>query len=68
MFILILNNIYECISICDYVYVAAGGACRGQKRALDPLGLELQAVVGHHMWGSGNRTWVSGRAVHASNC
>lgn len=38
------------MSICDYVYIAAGGACRVQKRALDPLGLELLAVVGHHMW------------------
>ena len=32
-----------------YVYVKAG-ACRDQKRVLNHLKLELQAVVSHLMW------------------
>lgn len=31
-----------CVCVC--------GACRGQKKALGPLKLELQAVMSHLMW------------------
>lgn len=32
--------------MCGFVHESAG-VCRGQKKALDPLGLELQEVVSH---------------------
>ena len=32
-------------------------ALEGQKRALDPLKLELQVIVSHHM-GAGNQAWL----------
>jgi hypothetical protein len=41
-----------CMSI---IYVS--GAHEDQKRASDPLELELQTVVSHHV-GSRNQTWV----------
>jgi hypothetical protein len=33
------------------------GACRSQKRALDPLEMELQAVINRHV-GAETKTWV----------
>ena len=38
-------------------YVCLHSACRNQKRSLDPLELELQMVVGHHV-DAGNQNWV----------
>lgn len=29
--------------------VSGGGACRGKARVLNPLDLELEMVVGHHV-------------------
>lgn len=50
------------------------GACRGQKRASDPLELKLRMVVSHQV-GAGNRTQVlcksnkcSKLLIHLSNC
>lgn len=43
----VLFNMYWYF-VCTYVCVL-----RGQKRALNPLGLELQKVVSHHV-GAGN--------------
>lgn len=40
---------YVCLCVCVYVQ-GSKGACRGQKRALDPLELELQVTVGCLMW------------------
>jgi hypothetical protein len=45
-----------------YIYVSVlcvcmPGACGGQKRASDPLELELQMVVNCHV-SSGNQIWV----------
>ena len=43
---------------CMTMYcVGVPGAHRGQKRASDPLELELQMVVSHQV-GSRNGTWV----------
>lgn len=42
------------------------GICRGQKRWLNPLNLELDVVVSYHV-GTGNQTWSPGRAKSASN-
>jgi hypothetical protein len=39
------------------MYVCVPLVCRSPKRALDPLELELQIVLSHHV-GSGHRTWV----------
>jgi len=33
------------------------GARGGQRKASDPLGVELHTVVSHHV-GAGNRTWL----------
>jgi hypothetical protein len=41
-------------------------ACRGQKRASDPLEVELKTVGRHHV-GAGNQTWLSGRTLSALN-
>jgi hypothetical protein len=39
-----------CVCMCECVYVCVYmGNCGGQKRELDPLELELQAVVGSPM-------------------
>ena len=40
-----------------YVLGVVHIAQEGQKRALDPLGLELQMVVSYHV-GAGNQIWV----------
>lgn len=43
MFGLILNIGVFCLHVC-LCRVCVAGACRGQKRASDPLGLGLQMV------------------------
>ena len=41
-------SIYE-YSACKCLYTTSmSGAREGQKRVLDPLGLQLQMVVSHH--------------------
>lgn len=37
-----------CMSVCGYVHESAG-ACRSQKRALDSMELESQAIVNNFM-------------------
>lgn len=45
----------ECGPCCPQVCVPKAGTCRGQKKALYPLELELQANVSHTM-NAGNST------------
>lgn len=53
-------------SICMYAYTLhACIAHEGQKRVLDPLGLELQMAVSHV--GTGNWIWYFGRVASALN-
>lgn len=53
---------YVCVQ-CAY------SVCRGQKRLLDPLELELQMVVSCHVGvGSNLQMGVSGRAAEALKC
>lgn len=42
-------SLYVCVHLCGYVHISAS-ACRGQKKVLDPLKLELQVVVKHSTW------------------
>ena len=53
---------YLYIYMCVYLPVAHGV----QKRALDPLELELQMVVSHHV-GAENQTWVPWKSNNALN-
>ena len=52
-----------CEPVYDNVYV---GACRSQKRALNSLEMELQAVVCHPTWWK--EFWSSRRTIHTINC
>jgi hypothetical protein len=47
-----------------YVYHCVPGACEGQKRALDPLKLELWMVVNHRVV-LGTELGSSARLAHA---
>jgi hypothetical protein len=49
------DHLKGCAFIC--VSPCVSGTHRGKRRTLDPLGLELQVVVSHHV-GSGNQTQV----------
>lgn len=40
-------------------YHMHAGAHRGQKKAWDPLELELEAVVSHPLWMLGTDPWAS---------
>lgn len=52
LFILCIFCLHVCLrSTC------VPGICRGEKRAVELLGWELQTVVSHHM-GAGNRAWL----------
>lgn len=50
-------NVCGCF-VCLYVCVPhmMSGACGAQKREYNPLELEFQVIVSHHM-GAGSRTW-----------
>ena len=48
--------VYECIA-CMYVRTPVSCSAYGQKRASDPLELELWMVVSRHM-GAGNQTQI----------
>ena len=39
---------------CCVCTVSMPGVCRGQKKALNPLEMELQTVIGHYV-GAGNQ-------------
>lgn len=41
------------LCVCVHVHAHASNH-RGQKNALDPLGLKLQLVVGFPKWGAGS--------------
>lgn len=53
--------------MCVFVQHIHAGAHRIQKRVLDPLELELQAVVSHVTWVQGTKLRASDRAVTAHN-
>lgn len=56
--------------VCVWVQIFAQQACRNLKRseeAVDPLELELQIVVSHHV-GTGNWTWILCRSRSTVNC
>lgn len=49
---------------CVYVYHVCADDHRGQKRALEPLKLELQAVMSHCVgWGGGRKEKVGEKEV-----
>lgn len=56
-----------CTDVLGHIYV--GAPCvwsthRSQKKALDPLELELQKAVNFHV-GAGNITWVFHKSSHS---
>ena len=55
---------YACVSTCEYVHMSAS-VLKGQKRALDPLGLELLAAVSHLVWVLGTEHWSFERLIPA---
>ena len=56
---LCLFNVYVCVCVCvclhEFIYTmhVSADACGSQKRAPEPLELELQAALRHHV-GDGN--------------
>lgn len=62
LFIYFLFCLWKCLCTISMV-----GAFRSQKRALEPLGLELQISVSPEVDG-GNRTWISESTASALNC
>ena len=56
--------------MCAFVNVChmSADTCRGQKRASEPLELELQMVVSFLMWVLGTELKSSGQAGSALNC
>lgn len=59
---------FVCLNVClyDFICTTVGSAHGGQNRALDALGLELEASVGHHV-GAGPALTSSVRTLHALN-
>lgn len=49
---------YACDSV--YIYHMCASACRDQKRVMDSLEIELQAVVTYPMWVLGTQLCSSG--------
>lgn len=60
-------NVYMCAWMCICAHVHAAETHRGQKRMLDPLELELQAIISYCM-DTGNQIWVLKRLVKVLNC
>lgn len=60
----ILIDVYMCVCLCAHTYV---GAHRGQKKALGPLKLETQPVVGCLVWVLEVKLWSSVRTTGALN-
>lgn len=44
------KNISLSLCVCVHTYATCGGIHGGKKRALDPLELKLQVVVGNSIW------------------
>lgn len=57
------------VCVCTRVHVHAlhmcANACRGQNRVLNPLELELQAIICHLMWVLGTKLQSSARALNS---
>ena len=51
-----LFSFYVCVFLICGCVPSVRSACTGQKRESDPLGLELQMTVSHHV-GAGNQTY-----------
>ena len=56
------NYVFMCMPVCGYVHIHAD-SCGGQKRASEPLELELQVVVS-----LSTKFWSSGRAASGPIC
>lgn len=57
------KRIFMCrVSECLFEYIYVPVAFKGQKRALDPLGLELHMAVSCHV-GAGTKVVSSARAI-----
>jgi hypothetical protein len=56
-------SFYEVCFACMFVYVP--GICGGQKRASEPLGLELLMVISHHVgaWNPIQVLWKSSQCA-----
>lgn len=59
---------FMCMHVCLHLCMCTMcmlGTCRGQKRPLDPLDLELWMLLSHHVE-TGNRTWSSAETAESS--
>lgn len=73
-----INNWYKYPCTLNKMWGVRGGVhtglhmhartCRGQKRALYPLKLKLQAVVSHLMWRIKTKPRASAKAANVLNC
>lgn len=54
--------------MCDYLCICECRCLRGQKRACDPLELELQAIVSCLTWVLGTELRPSARALCILHC
>lgn len=54
-----------CVNYRIHIHIGVQGGYRGR---LNPLGLELQVVVGHPVWVLGPKLRFSARAVSTLNC
>lgn len=41
--------VYVCVCLSIFMYTTCAGTCVGQKRAFDPLELDLQVAMSHHV-------------------
>lgn len=64
---LFFNYVYECMSFCGDVHMSAG-VLEGQKRALEPLQLELQVFVSCLLGVLGIKTWVLCKSATIVHC
>ena len=66
MFMCVCVSVCVCVCLqCMYMHHIYGGACGGQKTALDPLELELRRVLSHP---TETEPGSSVRAANALNC
>lgn len=56
--------VYQCVTPSTYVCHVCAWCCKGHKRSLEPLELELQTVVNFH--GAWNQTQVSYKSSKCS--
>ena len=61
-----VQGCFECIFVCAHMYAVPIEA--SQKRVSDPLELEVQITVSHHVGVLETDLWSSARAGNAHNC